>query len=121
MNTKGRPAGGADGGTMSAEGASLEAYPMSDRPGVRVIGEMSALTRAAWHTVLEELVRQPGDACHADLSQVTFVDVAGITDLALTAQALTSGRRIVLHDPPPQLPRILELFWPGLSEIEVAS
>jgi hypothetical protein len=49
------------------------------------------------------------------------VDVAGVTDLAVTAQCLSEGQRIVLHRPPAQLPRILELFWPGLAAIEVAA
>jgi hypothetical protein len=26
----------------------------------------------------------------------------------------------VVENPPPQLPRVLEMFWPGLDRIEVA-
>ncbi|MEU7283413.1 STAS domain-containing protein [Streptomyces sp. NPDC045431] len=121
MSMKGRPAGRAGFDAEPGEEASLEAYPLGDLSGLRVNGEISVTTRLAWRTVLEELVRQPGDACHADLAQVSFIDVAGATDLVLTAQAMPRGRRIVLHSPPPQLPRILELFWPEVTEIEVAS
>jgi hypothetical protein len=28
--------------------------------------------------------------------------------------------RFVVENPPPQLPRVLEMFWPGLDRIEVA-
>jgi hypothetical protein len=28
--------------------------------------------------------------------------------------------RVVVENPPPQLPRVLEMFWPGLDRIEVA-
>lgn len=119
---------GADGGpdasspdALPTGTASLDASRPPDWPGLKVSGEISASTVPAWQEVLEQLVGQPGEVCRADLSQVTFVDVAGVTNLVLTAQSLPSGRRIVLHRPPPQLPRILELFWPGLTEIEVAS
>ncbi|WP_407078010.1 hypothetical protein [Streptomyces sp. NPDC126499] len=53
-----------------------------------------------------------------ELSNVSFVDVAGVTALAVTAMGLTEGRMVVEH-PPPQLPRVLEMFWPDLPRIEV--
>lgn len=51
---------------------------------------------------------------------MAFIDVAGVTALAVTAMDLNSGR-LVIEAPPPQLPRVLELFWPDLDRIEVAS
>jgi anti-anti-sigma regulatory factor len=54
-----------------------------------------------------------------ELSDVVFVDVAGVSALAITAMNLPGGRVVVEH-PPPQLPRVLEMFWPGLDRIEVA-
>ncbi len=50
---------------------------------------------------------------------MVFVDVAGVSALAVTVMNLQGGR-VVLEGPPPQVPRILELFWPGLDRIEVA-
>ena len=50
---------------------------------------------------------------------MAFVDVAGVTALAVTAMNLPEGT-VVVENPPPQLPRVLELFWPGLDRIEVA-
>ncbi|MFJ7146740.1 STAS domain-containing protein [Streptomyces sp. NPDC100445] len=78
-------------------------------------------TRSVWQQALKQLVERRTDVLHMDLSRVRFVDVAGVTDLAVTAQCLPEGQRIVLHRPPPQLPHILELFWPGIAAIEVAA
>ncbi|MER7779954.1 STAS domain-containing protein [Streptomyces sp. NPDC096191] len=77
-------------------------------------------TRTVWQQALKQLVERRTDVLHVDMSLVRFVDVAGVTDLAVTAQRLPEGQRIVLHRPPAQLPRILEHFWPGLAVIEVA-
>ena len=52
-------------------------------------------------------------------SEGAFIAVAGVTARAVTAMNLPHGRVVVEH-PPPQLPRVLEMFWPGLDRIEVA-
>ncbi|MFI0829631.1 hypothetical protein ACH4Q7_35090 [Streptomyces roseolus] len=54
------------------------------------------------------------------MSEVVFVDVAGVTALAVTAMELADGR-FVIEAPPPQLSRVLGLFWPDLDRIEVTS
>ena len=40
-------------------------------------------------------------------------------NLAGWVKNLPDGR-VVVENPPPQLPRVLEMFWPGLDRIEVA-
>ncbi|MFK8907145.1 STAS domain-containing protein [Streptomyces sp. YS-3] len=105
----------------SARGAVLHINPLPDSSGLRAIGEISMDTRTVWQQALRQLAERRTDVLHVDLSQVKFVDVAGVTDLAVTAQRLPEGQRMVLHRPPSQLPRILELFWPGLDAIEVAA
>ncbi|MDQ0577977.1 hypothetical protein [Streptomyces rishiriensis] len=40
-----------------------------------------------------------------ELADVAFVDVAGVTALAVTAMNLHDGR-VVVENPPPQLPRV---------------
>ncbi|MFD0327574.1 hypothetical protein ACFQZC_03370 [Streptacidiphilus monticola] len=60
-----------------------------------------------------------GPVVRLELSAVTFVDVAGMTELVMTAQGPLAGRRIVLLQPPPQVPRLLEMFWPTMTGIEV--
>jgi anti-anti-sigma regulatory factor len=102
-------------------GAVLQINPLPDSSGLRAIGEISVSTRTVWQRALKQLAERRTDALHVDLSRVRFVDVAGVTDLAVAAQRLPEGQRIVLHRPPAQLPRILELFWPGIAAIEVVA
>ncbi|MFD5538399.1 STAS domain-containing protein [Streptomyces sp. NPDC127079] len=99
----------------------LQIIPLPDRSGLEAMGEISMNTRTVWQQALKHLADRHTDALHVDLSRVTFVDVGGVTDLAVTAQHLAEGQRIVLYRPPAQLPRILELFWPGITAIEVAA
>ncbi|MFF1308722.1 STAS domain-containing protein [Streptomyces sp. NPDC058307] len=89
------------------------------RSGIRARGEISALTRPSWERALTELAVQHERVSYVELSDVVFVDVAGVSALAITAMNLPGGRVVVEH-PPPQLPRVLEMFWPGLDRIEVA-
>ncbi|MDT0611217.1 STAS domain-containing protein [Streptomyces lancefieldiae] len=107
-NGPGRPRGG----------AVLEVGPLSGRPGIRASGEIGVTTRRSWENALTELSRRHTDVSYVELSGVRFVDVAGVTALAVTAMNL-SGGRFVVEQPPPQLPRVLELFWPSLRRIEV--
>jgi anti-anti-sigma regulatory factor len=102
-------------------GAVLQINPLPDSSGLGAIGEISMNTRSVWQQALNQLAERRTDVLHVDLSRVRFVDVAGVTDLAVTAQRLPEGQRIVLHRPPPQLPRILEHFWPDIAAIEVAA
>lgn len=113
------PAGGPDR-SRSRIGAVLEVGPLPGRPGIGVSGEIGVTTRTAWENALTELARLHADVSYVELSGVRFVDVAGVAALAVTAMNLPGGR-IVVERPPPQLPRVLELFWPSLHRIEVAS
>ncbi|MFC8201632.1 STAS domain-containing protein [Streptomyces sp. NPDC057298] len=110
------------GGTGAAASgrAALEVDPLlGGRAGIRARGEISVLTRPSWEQGLTELVRRHEGVSYVELSDVTFIDVAGVSALAVTAMNLPDGRVVVEH-PPPQLPRVLEMFWPGLDRIEVA-
>ncbi|MER5311761.1 STAS domain-containing protein [Streptomyces sp. NPDC002773] len=91
---------------------------LSGRSGIRARGEISVLTRPSWEQALAELARRHADVSYVELSDVAFVDVAGVSALAVTAMNLADGRVVVEH-PPPQLPRVLKMFWPGLDRIEV--
>jgi anti-anti-sigma regulatory factor len=114
VDAEGRP-------SVSSHGVTgLEVSPLPGRAGVRAVGEVNAATRLVWSEMLGQLARQGEDVVHVDMSQVIFIDVAGVTDLAMAAQSLRGEGRIVVQDPPPQVPRVLELFWPGLGGIEVA-
>ncbi|MFF6999834.1 STAS domain-containing protein [Streptomyces sp. NPDC008313] len=101
--------------------AGLLVCPLPDRAGARAAGEINVTTRAAWEHALEHAVREGGDEYYMELSAVTFVDVAGVTALAMAARRLGEGQRIVLHRPPATLSRVLDMFWPDLSTIEVSA
>ncbi|MEU4546428.1 STAS domain-containing protein [Nonomuraea dietziae] len=92
---------------------------LSGRPGIRASGEITVVTRPSWEKALSELARNHAGVSYVELSDVGFVDVAGVTALAITAMNLSGGRVVVEH-PPPQVPRVLEMFWPNLHRIEVA-
>jgi hypothetical protein len=108
-----------DGPGPARGGAALEVGPLPGRPGIRARGEISEVTRSPWEAALAGLARQHADVSYVELSEVGFVDVAGVAALAVTALGLPAGRMVVEH-PPPQVPRVLGLFWPGLHRIEVA-
>ncbi|MER7621828.1 hypothetical protein [Streptomyces sp. NPDC126503] len=91
---------------------------MPGRSGIRVGGEVSELTRRPWEDALSRLARQHTGVTYVELADVAFVDVAGATALAVTAMGLPEGRMVVEH-PPPQLLRVLDMFWPELPQIEV--
>ncbi|MEU6380371.1 STAS domain-containing protein [Streptomyces sp. NPDC046909] len=93
---------------------------LSGRSGLRAAGEVELGTQVIWEGALEQAVRARAEVYRLELSAVTFVDVAGVGALAAAAQRLEEGRLIELHCPPPALSRVLEMFWPGLSGIEVS-
>ncbi|MFD5080480.1 STAS domain-containing protein [Streptomyces sp. NPDC058371] len=96
-------------------------YTLGERPGIRLVGEISPPTRPVWRHALSQLASQSDHVCFLELSAITFVDVAGASELVRTAQALDEKQRLVLERPPPELARILQLFWPELRTIEVAA
>ncbi|MFI1163219.1 STAS domain-containing protein [Streptomyces sp. NPDC020801] len=112
----GPPAGGA---VPDGTAPELKVSSLPRRTGLRAAGEVSLATRVIWEHALDRAVREGEDVYDLELSAVTFVDVAGVGVLADAVRQLEPGRRIVLHRPPPALPRILEMFWPGLPGIEV--
>ncbi|MGQ4365619.1 STAS domain-containing protein [Streptomyces sp. SAS_272] len=99
--------------------ALLEVVSLPGRPGIRARGEISSVSRSPWEEALAGLARRHADVSYVELSEVAFVDVAGVAALAVTALGLPGGR-VVVEYPPPQVPRVLSLFWPGLHRIEVA-
>ncbi|MEU4212492.1 STAS domain-containing protein [Streptomyces sp. NPDC026206] len=111
------PAPGGSGGVPCCR-AALDVRLLVERPGLRLSGEVSLNTHRTWEGALESLPGMGGAPC-LELAAVTFVDVAGAAALALTAQRLESGRRIIVDRPPPSLRRTLEAFWSGLAAIEV--
>ncbi|MGC5562428.1 STAS domain-containing protein [Streptomyces sp. FR-108] len=100
---------------------TLQVRPLADRPGWRAAGEISLSTRTAWERALDRLAREEAEVCHLELSAITFVDVAGVSALAVVVQGLPEGRRIMIEQPPAAVGRVLEMFWPGLPGVEVVA
>ncbi|WP_333779033.1 STAS domain-containing protein [Streptomyces sp. IBSBF 3136] len=98
----------------------LDVVALTGRAGVRAAGEVSLPTRHIWEGVLERAVRHAGSVYHLELAALAFVDVAGADALADAARRF-GARRLVLDRPPPALPRMLGLLWPGLPAIEVTA
>ncbi|WP_232838538.1 STAS domain-containing protein [Streptomyces geranii] len=104
-----------------ASGSALHLRPLPDRAGWRAVGEITSATCPAWERTLEQLPLHQEFGCRLEMSAVTFVDVAGVSALAVTAQLLPPGRHIRVERPPATLPRLLEMFWPDLPAIEVVA
>lgn len=111
----------AGAGSAARAADALRVHPLAGRPGWQAVGEIGLLTRPAWERMLHELVRSEEATCHLDLSGVTFVDVAGVSALAVAAQSLREGRRVMIEQPPAVLRRVLDTFWPDLPALEVVA
>jgi anti-anti-sigma factor len=95
--------------------------PLEGCRGVRAAGEIGLATHTIWERVLEQAVRGGEPVYYLELSEVTFVDVAGAGALVAAAERLEDGRRFVVRRPPPALRRVLEMFWPHLPAVEVST
>jgi anti-anti-sigma factor len=100
-----------DGGAAVADGvlAPLRVTELPDEVGLRLAGEIDIETGPLLSTALEQFAVTHERIC-LELSEVTFVDVAGARVLVRAAQHLDNGRRLVLRHPPGPLLLILEFF-----------
>ncbi|MFF8266771.1 STAS domain-containing protein [Streptomyces sp. NPDC016562] len=110
--------------TGGAAGAvtTLDALPLRDRPGTRLSGSCDLDTRQDLKAALGAVVRIPGSVVHLDLSAVTFLDPAAVAALVGASAALRGeGRRLLLHDPPYSLRKVVEMFPDECAALEVAA
>ncbi|MEU9578222.1 STAS domain-containing protein [Streptomyces chilikensis] len=119
MQSPERTAAGAAAPAAAEAAPYLAVRPLPGGRGVRLAGEVALSTRTVWADALAGAVGADRCAYVLELSEVSFVDVAGAEALAVAAGRLESGRRMVLHNPPRTLSRVLEMYWPGLPGIEV--
>jgi anti-anti-sigma factor len=80
--------------------------------GLRLAGEIDLVSHTAWEQALRRLAGQAGEV-HLDCSGLRFIDAQGTALLVHIASQFAHGQRIVLHDPPPCLKRVLEVLWPA--------
>ncbi|WP_018383234.1 STAS domain-containing protein [Wenjunlia vitaminophila] len=86
-----------------------------------MVGDVDAFTVPVLHSALRTLLHDGGDI-HLELSELQFMDVAGLELVVSTARDLTDGRRLYLHALSPHLRKVMELVgWdrtPGLGFVE---
>lgn len=85
-------------------------------PGIAISGEIDESTYPALVGTLVKLA-YGRDEIHVDLAGVRFCDIAGLR--AIVNLTREQGRRVVLHEVPPQLKTVLRIVgWdttPGLA------
>ncbi|MEU4359788.1 STAS domain-containing protein [Streptomyces virginiae] len=102
--------------------APLTALPLQGRPGARLSGSCDLDTRQALSSALGVVAGMPGAVVHLDLSTVRFFDAASVAELVRASAALSGqGRRLLLHDPPYSLRKVVEMFPDECAALEVAA
>jgi anti-anti-sigma regulatory factor len=87
----------------------LTVYPLAGRAGLRLEGEADFTVQPQIREALTAL--PPAAEIHLDLAGLDFIDTGCTRELiALTWQP--PHPRLILHDPPPSLLRIIGLLWP---------
>lgn len=87
----------------------LTVYPLAGRAGLRFEGEADLTVQPQIREALTAL--PPAAKIHLDLAGLDFIDTGCAREIiALTWQP--PYPRLILHDPPPCLLRIIGLLWP---------
>ncbi|MGP3683507.1 STAS domain-containing protein [Streptomyces sp. IBSNAI002] len=108
--------------TGAGAAPTLTARPLRDRPGTLLSGSCDLDTRPILRAALGAVTRIPGPVVHLDLSAVAFLDAASVAALLQAASTVTGqGRRLLLHDPPYSLRKIVAMFPDECAALEVAA
>lgn len=93
--------------------AALRVDLLSEPVGLKLDGEVDLFNRGELREALSAL---PDDApeVHLLLSRLRFIDVAAAGELARFARS-HERCRVVLHDPPRLLRKMIDLLWPDLD------
>ncbi|WP_084546804.1 STAS domain-containing protein [Glycomyces arizonensis] len=84
-------------------------------PGLRVSGEIDLNGHNDWEIALREVTGR-GEQAHLDLTELTFIDVRGVTLLVDAAGRAGAGQRILVYGAPPSLHRVLQVLWPDKAD-----
>jgi anti-anti-sigma factor len=100
----------------------LRITPTFEPRGLRVAGAVDLTTSGALASTLRLAANWPSPDLHIDLSELEFIDVAGVRTIVRAAATLGSGRQLVVERLAPALRRVFELAgWdhaPGLRLAE---
>lgn len=87
----------------------LKIKVLESRRGLKLSGEIDVsnanLLADSLHNHLEE-----SEDIHLDLSELKFIDAAGLRVLTQAARRLSKGRRLVLWSSPPIVKKLLEVL-----------
>lgn len=94
--------------TPLTRGDTLRVQPLADGLCVSGVVDLSSIEQL--RTSLSGLDHHDGDA-HLYLRDVTFIDVAGVTEIVRLAWRIQPGRRVLLHDVSDEFRRVLEVMY----------
>jgi anti-anti-sigma factor len=100
---------------------TLSVRPLKSRAGLRLAGDVDLATVEQLREALDELDANSGGDVHLELGDLHFIDAAGARALIHLADT-AAGRRIVLHNPPYALRRIIDVLWgdPGSIRVDMS-
>jgi ABC-type transporter Mla MlaB component len=98
--------------------SALDVMPLTDRCGLRLVGDLDASTRPMLTAAMAAFRSCERDV-HLDLADLGFIDVGGASAVVSVARQGRPGRRIIVHRPPRQFPRIVDLLWGQVPTIEM--
>jgi anti-anti-sigma factor len=78
-------------------------------PGVRLIGELDLANRSVLFAALSLLGRERVDV-HLDISELEFVDAAGLAEIVAFAEE-HRPHRVILEGPSPVVRRVIDVAW----------
>ncbi len=97
----------------------LRISPLTGRVGLRLDGEVDLSTVRSLKLALAGLSTMDGDV-QLELSGLRFIDLSGAAVLTGFAAGLGGDRRLLLHDPPLVLRRMIRLLWAQQPGIEMS-
>jgi anti-anti-sigma regulatory factor len=102
----------------------LRIVPTYQPRGLRIVGTVDVMTVGALTTTLGLATRWPEQNIHLNLSELEFIDVAGVRAIVRTAAGLPPGRTLIIEQLAPGLRKVFEIVgWdrtPGLCFTEGA-
>ncbi|MGH3742720.1 MAG: MEDS domain-containing protein [Micromonosporaceae bacterium] len=100
--------------------SGMRVYRMFEPPGMRVEGNIDAVSGPDFAAALVELLEHIDDNgdTHLDMSELKFIDLNGLRELAWAASQLPEGRRLRLHHLAPHHRELITLLrWHELPEL----
>ena len=97
--------------------SELETSPLPGWTGLRIAGEVDINNHDQFRRALAPVFAAGIIAVHLDVSGLRFIDVAGARELIALMKSHPQ-LRLILHNPPESLRRIIAEFWPD-ADIEI--